>query len=199
MFFYTENFLHTDAWFAQSTSFYKENLLRTEIFARRSFYTKKPIHRAKMPACCKRFSNSCSSLTANGTRQRTRQRDRQRDPPTGPANGTRQPDKGTRDNGTKGPANGTTGHGTTGHGTTGRPVPNPSCWGFIAMVLLLTLQTAMKYHQKSCSTDPLWNIILRISWLFCLNSQISSCHILVTLSKYHEIAFHEKPSTIMSK
>ena len=82
--------------------FYTQKLLYGEVF----FYAQKLTHRTKMPAYCKRFSNSCSSLTATGTRQR--------DPPTGPANGT----TGQRDNGTTGPRdNRTTGQwdkGTTG-------------------------------------------------------------------------------------
>jgi hypothetical protein len=52
--FYTEKFLHTDAWFTHRR-FHKENLLRTnalthtvEIFVRIFFYTKKPIHNAAL-------------------------------------------------------------------------------------------------------------------------------------------------------
>ena len=104
--------------FTKRTS-YAQMLLHSETFVRRGFYTKKPTHRTKTPAYCKRFSNSCSSLTATGTRQRDppagpANGTRQRDPPTGPANGTRQRDPPTGP--PMGPANGTTGQG----GTTGQ-------------------------------------------------------------------------------
>ena len=59
------------AGFTKRTS-YAQMLLHSETVVRRGFYTKKLTHRTKMPAYwayCKRFSNSCSSLTATGTRQ----------------------------------------------------------------------------------------------------------------------------------
>ena len=108
--------------FTKRTS-YAQMLLHSETVVRRGFYTKKLTHRTKMPAYwayCKRFSNSCSSLTATGTRQRDPPTG-QRAPPTGqrdPPTGQRDPPTGQRDNRTTGQWDkGTTGQQELAHET----------------------------------------------------------------------------------